>query len=988
MYKRTLSWILVTVMTLSSMFVYPALASDTPVLAEGLTPVSFDKPATYHLTGTPTNLITGKFDSNATPDLVALPTSSTGLTLLLGNTNGTLSSPVYVTTSKNPVMASSGNFNSDTVADLAVATDNGVEIFLGTGAGTFVKHAEYTEPLEPSAVLVDDFNRDGRADFVVTTATSDKVTMFLGKGDGTFSSAGESLIGQVPGKILAADFNSDGKLDLATVVVMSAGSNSITILWGDGNGLFSSRTNIDSTGDTASSYISDIAISDINGDGNPDILLAHSNLSNTSIADGTGLVTVLYGNGFGGFKAPLNVFSGGDPSAILVADFNGDKKPDIAISNFYKKNVTIITSDGNGKFAQTQTFDVGAGPIELIAVDFDGDGDTDLATLNSSGISVLLNSYVNNYGNIKFELPELAITEGTSNYIKVIRTGDLVGPISVSYSTKSSTAVSGTNFVPYSGTLSWADGDSSAKTIAYATVDDDVYSGYLTYSYVLSNGIELPVKITDNDAPPTPQSLRATAGDGRVTLVWNNVKDAAYKVYYSTTPTGFSETSSMIIEDSNQVTVTGLTNGTMYYFAVKAAHGTQSSAVSAAVSSRPTGKGSVYTGDVIIEKNEGGNTYILQIDGSTVGGTSSATITKSMVEKLLDAQYKNRKNRKNQKDSLEIVIDTSKTATRLIVTMPHEILTLISDKTNASFGISSSLYSITFDHRAIDSILMRRSGGDVVIDTDTAAGNGKLYDININVNGKSIENLGKGKAKIEFPYTLGAREKKNSIVLYYVKDNGKLKSFRGGYNKKTGMVEFKTSTIRDYLISSNYVTFKDVKHDKWYKDAIDFISARGIASGFGDNNFGPERLLTRGQFIVMLMNAYNIEPENANNYRGKSHFKDIGNTFYTDYLIVAKGMGLVNGVGDNKFAPERTITRQEMIVMLYNTLALLEELPETTVSQSGNYLDANMIAPWAQESMATFLALGIISGNNNRINPRAVTTRAEMAQILYNLLSY
>ena len=79
--------------------------------------------------------------------------------------------------------------------------------------------------------------------------------------------------------------------------------------------------------------------------------------------------------------------------------------------------------------------------------------------------------------------------------------------------------------------------------------------------------------------------------------------------------------------------------------------------------------------------------------------------------------------------------------------------------------------------------------------------------------------------------------------------------------------------------------------------------------------------LTRGQFIVMLMRAYGIQADQ----RSTDNFSDAGNAYYTNYLAVAKRLGITTGVGNNKFAPDNEISRQDMFTLLYRTLDILGE---------------------------------------------------------------
>ena len=169
-----------------------------------------------------------------------------------------------------------------------------------------------------------------------------------------------------------------------------------------------------------------------------------------------------------------------------------------------------------------------------------------------------------------------------------------------------------------------------------------------------------------------------------------------------------------------------------------------------------------------------------------------------------------------------------------------------------------------------------------------------------------------------------------------------------------------------------------------HSKAAGFLAAREITAGTGGGNFSPEAKLTRGQCIVMLMKAYGLAPDAD----PKANFADAGATYYTGYLAAAKRLGISGGVGNNMFAPEKEITRQEMFALLHNALKAIGRLPEGNAGKPlSSFADAGNIATWAKEAMTLLVETGTISGNGGKLSPAGTTTRAEMAQVLYNLLS-
>ncbi|MEL7657107.1 MAG: S-layer homology domain-containing protein, partial [Bacillota bacterium] len=93
-------------------------------------------------------------------------------------------------------------------------------------------------------------------------------------------------------------------------------------------------------------------------------------------------------------------------------------------------------------------------------------------------------------------------------------------------------------------------------------------------------------------------------------------------------------------------------------------------------------------------------------------------------------------------------------------------------------------------------------------------------------------------------------------------------------------------------------------------------------------------------------------------------------------------------IGNNLFAPKKEITRQEMFTLLYNALKAVGDLPQGTEGKTlSSFDDANQVASWAKDAMTLFVKSGTVSGSGGKLAPASKTTRAEMAQVLYNLLS-
>lgn len=269
----------------------------------------------------------------------------------------------------------------------------------------------------------------------------------------------------------------------------------------------------------------------------------------------------------------------------------------------------------------------------------------------------------------------------------------------------------------------------------------------------------------------------------------------------------------------------------------------------------------------------------------------------------------------------------------------------------------------------------------------TLIGNRPLVNLNLTIDGvKTDWNNPGAPVTVSIPYSPTAEELENpeGIGIWYL--DGSRNAFsvpNGHYDAASGTVIFTTTHFSDYGVGYHNVNFSDIASDKWYGKAVSFVAARGIATGTGNGSFAPAAKLTRGEFLVMLMRAYSIAPVTD----ASNNFADAGNTYYTDYLAKAKQAGIADGIGNNRFAPGKEITRQEMLTMLYNTLKTIDQLPESNAAgQLGDYTDAAQVAGWAENAVTHLIGAGTISGNNGQLSPLGAATRAEMAQVLYKLL--
>ncbi|PYJ97764.1 MAG: VCBS repeat-containing protein [Verrucomicrobia bacterium] len=334
---------------------------------------TFQPAASYVVGAAPGSLAAGDFNGDSKDDLAVGNSVSGTVSLLLGKDNGTFQAAVNYAVGANPSSVAVGDFNSDGVADLAIANGGSatVSVLLGKGDGTFQTAIDYS--WGGVSVAVGDFDGDGQPD--LAAANNANIMVLLGKGDGTFPGVVYKIKEGVPESLAAGDFNADGRLDLAVANYSPFGGN-VSVLLGKGDGSFREDHNYNVGGRPRS-----VAIGDLNGDGTTDLAVANS----VSIS-------VLLGKGNGLFLGAVNYDAGTGPSSVAIGDLNGDGKPDLAVANagaysndnFYANgSLSVLLGKGDGTFREAVNYGAGKSPRYVVMSDFNGDGKPDLAVANA-----------------------------------------------------------------------------------------------------------------------------------------------------------------------------------------------------------------------------------------------------------------------------------------------------------------------------------------------------------------------------------------------------------------------------------------------------------------------------------------------------------------------------------------------------------------------------------------------------------------------------
>ena len=239
----------------------------------------------------------------------------------------------------------------------------------------------------PTDAAIGDFNGDTKKDLVVASRTGNTVALFLSDGNGGFAAPSSFGVGTGPRAIAVADFNGDLKLDVVTVNE----SSSMSVLLGNGTGGFAPATT------TMVSNPHSVSVGDVNTDGKQDLAIVSTAIS------GQGSVSILLGDGAGGFGAPTSYTTGQSSLFGTLAHLNADNKLDIAVANLNSFDVSILLNNGDGTFGGAANITLGYNVQSLVTGELNGDSKLDLVALGSDPVgklSVLLGS-----GNGTFSMP-------------------------------------------------------------------------------------------------------------------------------------------------------------------------------------------------------------------------------------------------------------------------------------------------------------------------------------------------------------------------------------------------------------------------------------------------------------------------------------------------------------------------------------------------------------------------------------------------------
>jgi len=327
---------------------------------------SYEETAPTYATGgnNPYSLDAGDLNGDGRTDLVTSNWSAGSVSVFLGQADGSFATAATYAAPNNPYRVLVRDLNSDGRADVAVTRRNGaaLRVFLANADGTLAAGTDYTTPPGPHGLVAVDFDADGDTDLATASYEGNAVSVFLNNGNGTFAAAVNIAVTGGPTGLAVGDLNGDTRADLA---VACYGTPATKVLYRQGDGTFTAGPEYTWTGNVLS-----VAVGDLTGDGRVDLFAAQEYGSSVRQWMQQGDGTLLE-------AAAINLGGNAYTHVLRVADYDGDSDADLLLGR--SAAAWLLENTGSGTLASPLYAEVGSSARGVVVADFNGDGRRDLA---------------------------------------------------------------------------------------------------------------------------------------------------------------------------------------------------------------------------------------------------------------------------------------------------------------------------------------------------------------------------------------------------------------------------------------------------------------------------------------------------------------------------------------------------------------------------------------------------------------------------------
>ncbi|MEK0315294.1 choice-of-anchor I family protein [Cohnella sp. 56] len=341
---------------------------------------------------------------------------------------------------------------------------------------------------------------------------------------------------------------------------------------------------------------------------------------------------------------------------------------------------------------------------------------------------------------------------------------------------------------------------------------------------------------------------------------------------------------------------------------------------------------------------------------------------------------------------IQLTGDSSGNAAQAVVELPAEAVAKLTSGAVKTLSVETGTAALSFDAEALAAIGSAAGAGALKLDirrlaADEAAaalpagarasvvaavGNRPVLELKLMAGNTAMHDFGSGTVQIALPYVKPAGEQASGLIVQYIADDGKITTMPGGYYDSAA------GTIRFAVKHfSMYGIGYNVRtfadiDASFAKEDIAYLAARGIIDGVGQDAFAPKRAVTRADLTVMLAR---IAGADLSAYQGASaRFGDVqSGDYFAAAVAWAEDAGIASGTAVGRFDPRAAITRADLAVMLVR-YAAAERLTLPVKQASVAFADAASIPAYATDAVGAVQRAGIVSGR-----PSAGATGADYA---------
>ncbi|MFU1796399.1 S-layer homology domain-containing protein [Paenibacillus azoreducens] len=326
--------------------------------------------------------------------------------------------------------------------------------------------------------------------------------------------------------------------------------------------------------------------------------------------------------------------------------------------------------------------------------------------------------------------------------------------------------------------------------------------------------------------------------------------------------------------------------------------------------------------------------------------------------------------------NVHVIIDVPTTTQSVEVELSKTAVNSLA-RSNKDLVINSRIGDVRLNKVTLTQLM----GTGIVVKIKKAAEVDRKPAITVTIlaDGKLVTKFN-GVVNVSIPYGKEASEIAENIVVYRTDGNNKV--IIPSTKVIDGKVVIATQYSSTFVVAYNPKTFTDIANH-WAKDSIASVTARELFTGVTTETFAPNESMTRGMLVTVLGKL-----DNANVAGKTANFSDISaDKYYAPFIAWANENAIVSGIGNQHFAPDKEVTREELALIIAN-YAKYANVTLANTNTAAKFTDEETISSWALSAVNIIQGSGIISGKpGNKFDAKGKVTRAEAAKVI-NLLIY